>query len=136
MRLEEGFENTLYVHVALVPILDVTGEMKTKPLQHSVNELRRIGIQPDIIVARCQKMIDKEALRKIALFGTIPEKAVFCSYTVPTIYMVPLILDEQGMGDFICRRLGLQAEKPDWSRWKSFVDRLLHPKYEVKIADR
>ena len=134
MRLEEGFENTLYVHVALVPILDVTGEMKTKPLQHSVNELRRIGIQPDIIVARCQKMIDKEALRKIALFGTIPEKAVFCSYTVPTIYMVPLILDEQGMGDFICRRLGLQAEKPDWSRWKSFVDRLLHPKYEVKIA--
>ena len=134
MRLEEGFENTLYVHVALVPILDVTGEMKTKPLQHSVNELRRIGIQPDIIVARCQKMIDEEALRKIALFGTIPEKAVFCSYTVPTIYMVPLILDEQGMGDFICRRLGLQAEKPDWSRWKSFVDRLLHPKYEVKIA--
>ncbi len=134
MRLEEGFENTLYVHVALVPILDVTGEMKTKPLQHSVNELRRIGIQPDIIVARCQKMIDEEALRKIALFGTIPEKAVFCSYTVPTIYMVPLILDEQGMGDFICKRLGLQAEKPDWSRWKSFVDRLLHPKYEVKIA--
>ena len=134
MRLEEGFENTLYVHVALVPILDVTGEMKTKPLQHSVNELRRIGIQPDIIVARCQRMIDKEALRKIALFGTIPEKAVFCSYTVPTIYMVPLILDEQGMGDFICRRLGLQGEKPDWSRWKSFVDRLLHPKYEVKIA--
>jgi len=62
MRLEEGFENTLYVHVALVPILDVTGEMKTKPLQHSVNELRRIGVQPDIIVARCRQMIDSEAL--------------------------------------------------------------------------
>ncbi|MCK5592959.1 CTP synthase, partial [Candidatus Bathyarchaeota archaeon] len=98
MRLEEGFQNTLYVHIALIPILDVTGEMKTKPLQHSVNELRRIGIQPDTIVARCRKMIDPEALRKIALFGTIPENAVFCSYNVPSVYQVPLILDEQGMG--------------------------------------
>ncbi|RLI22357.1 CTP synthetase [Candidatus Bathyarchaeota archaeon] len=134
MRLEEGFENTLYVHVALVPILDVTGEMKTKPLQHSVNELRRIGIQPDIIVARCRKMIDKEALRKIALFGTIPENAVFCSYTVPTIYMVPLILDQQGMGEFICKRLGLQSGNSNWSEWKKFVDKLLNPKHEIRIA--
>ena len=134
MRLEEGYENTLYVHVALVPILDVTGEMKTKPLQHSVNELRRIGIQPDIIVARCEKMIDDEALRKIALFGTIPKEAVFCSYTVPTIYMVPLILDEQGMGEFICNRLNLQPKQPNWNEWKSFVDTLLNPEHEVRIA--
>ena len=134
MRLEEGYDNTLYVHVALVPILDVTGEMKTKPLQHSVNELRRIGIQPDIIVARCREMIDKEALRKIALFGTIPEKAVFCSYNVSTIYQVPLILDEQGMGNFICRRLRLQASQPKWDEWKSFVKALQNPKYEIKIA--
>ena len=90
MRLEEGYENTLYVHVALVPILDVTMEMKTKPLQHSVNELRRIGIQPDTIVARSPKMIDAEALRKIALFGTIPESAVFCSYNADSVYQVPL----------------------------------------------
>ena len=134
MRLEEGYDNTLYVHVALVPILDVTGEMKTKPLQHSVNELRRIGIQPDIIVARCKEMIDKEALRKIALFGTIPEKAVFCSYNVSTIYQVPLILDEQGMGNFICQRLKLQASQPKWDEWKSFVKALQNPKYEIKIA--
>ncbi|MEM2994753.1 MAG: CTP synthase [Candidatus Bathyarchaeia archaeon] len=134
MRLEEGFENTLYVHVALVPILDVTKEMKTKPLQHSVNELRRIGIQPDIIVARCPKMIDSETLRKIALFGTIPENAVFCSYNVETIYQVPLILDEQGMGDFICRRLGFSDRKPEFKEWQSFVDALLNPQYEVKIA--
>jgi CTP synthase len=134
MRLEEGFENTLYVHVALVPILDVTKEMKTKPLQHSVNELRRIGIQPDIIVARCPEMIDAEALRKIALFGTIPENAVFCSYNVETIYQVPLILDEQGMGDFICRRLGFPDKKIDFKEWKSFVDAILNPQYEVKIA--
>ena len=134
MRLEEGFENTLYVHVALVPILDVTGEMKTKPLQHSVNELRRIGIQPDIIVARCRRMITPEVLRKIALFGTIPESAVFCSYTVPTVYQVPLILDQQGMGQYICRRLRLPNRKPDWNGWRRIVDSILKPKYEVRIA--
>jgi CTP synthase len=111
MRLEEGFDNTLYVHVALVPILDVTGEMKTKPLQHSVNELRRIGIQPDTIVARCRRMIDSVTLRKVALFGTIPEEAVFCSYNVQSIYQVPLIFDEQGMGDYVCKRLCLPIGK-------------------------
>ncbi|MEM3673423.1 MAG: CTP synthase [Candidatus Bathyarchaeia archaeon] len=134
MRLEEGFENTLYVHVALVPVLDVTKELKTKPLQHSVNELRRIGIQPDIIVARSPKMIDAEALRKIALFGTIPENAVFCSYNVESIYQVPLILDEQGMGDFICKRLGFSERKQDFKEWKKFVDAVLNPEHEVKIA--
>ncbi|MEM0048924.1 MAG: CTP synthase [Candidatus Bathyarchaeia archaeon] len=137
MRLEEGYENTLYIHVALVPILDVTSEMKTKPLQHSVNELRRIGIQPDIIVARCTKMITKEALEKIALFGTIPKEAVFCSYNVPTVYEVPLILDEQGMGDYICRRLNLipkQINKHEIERWKSFVNALKNYKYTIRVA--
>ncbi|MEM2341818.1 MAG: CTP synthase [Candidatus Bathyarchaeia archaeon] len=137
MRLEEGYENTLYIHVALVPILDVTSEMKTKPLQHSVNELRRIGIQPDIIVARCAKMITKEVLEKISLFGTIPKEAVFCSYNVPTIYKVPLILDEQGMGDYICRRLGLmqnRANVEEINRWKGFVEALENCRYTVNIA--
>ncbi len=134
MRVEEGYENTLYVHVALVPILDVTGEMKTKPLQHSVNELRRIGIQPDTIVARSPKMIDAEALRKIALFGTIPESAVFCSYNAETVYQVPLILDKQGMGDFVCQRLGLSCESKDFSEWQVFVNGMINPTYEVKIA--
>jgi CTP synthase len=134
MRVEEGYENTLYVHVALVPILDVTGEMKTKPLQHSVNELRRIGIQPDTIVARSPQMIDAEALRKIALFGTIPESAVFCSYNAQTVYQVPLILDKQGMGDFICQRLSLKCDGKDFSGWQKFVDAMVNPEYEVKIA--
>jgi CTP synthase len=134
MRLEEGFENTVYVHVALVPILEVTGEMKTKPLQHSVNELRRIGVQPDTIVARCDKMIDAEALRKIALFGTIPREAVFCSYTVPSIYQVPLILDEQGMGAYICRRLRVPERKPEWLNWREFVGSFENPRYHVKIG--
>jgi CTP synthase len=134
MRLEEGYENTLYVHVALVPVLDVTNEMKTKPLQHSVNELRRIGVQPDIIVARSPEMIDPESRRKIALFGTIPEDAVFCSYNVKSIYQVPLILDEQGMGDFICKRFGFTEHKKDFRDWKKFVDAILKPEHEVKIA--
>jgi CTP synthase len=134
MRLEEGFENTLYVHLALVPILDVTGEMKTKPLQHSVNELRRIGIQPDTIVARCREMIDKETHRKVALFGTIPKEAVFCSYDVPSIYQVPLILDEQGMGSYVCQRLKITRNAPDWVEWQKFVDCFENPQHEVKIA--
>jgi CTP synthase len=134
MRLEEGFNNTLYVHLALVPILNVTGEMKTKPLQHSVNELRRIGIQPDTIVARCRDMIDNETLRKVALFGTISENEVFCSYDVPSIYQVPIILDKQGMGDFVCRRLGITKNAPEWNEWQKFVDCFENPKHEVKIA--
>ncbi len=134
MRIDEGYENTLYVHVALVPVLDVTGELKTKPLQHSVNELRGIGIQPDIIVARSPKMIDAEALRKIALFGTIPESAVFCSYNAESVYQVPLILDKQGMGDFICQRLNINCQTPDISQWQTFVDASIHPEHEVKIA--
>src|SRR5512136_1502941 len=134
MRLEEGYENTLYVHVALVPVLDVTSEFKTKPLQHSVNELRRIGIQPDTIVARSSKMIDAEALRKIALFGTIPESAVFCSYNAESVYQVPLILDKQGMGDFICQRFNYACTQPNFAGYKEFVDAIVKPEHEVKVA--
>ncbi len=134
MRIDEGYENTLYVHLALVPILDVTGEMKTKPLQHSVNELRGIGIQPDTIVARSPKMIDAEALRKIALFGTISESAVFCSYNAESVYQVPLMLDKQGMGDFICQRLALKCDTKDFTLWQQYVDAAINPEHEVKIA--
>jgi CTP synthase len=134
IRLEKGYDNTLFVHVALVPILDVTGEEKTKPLQHSVNELRRIGIQPDIIVARCSRMIGEEAKTKIALFGTIPKEAVFCSYNLPVVYQAPIILDEQGMGDYISARLKLELRKPDWSEWRRIVDSMLNARYKVRVA--
>ena len=134
MRMEEGYENTLYVHIALVPILDVTQEVKTKPLQHSVNELRRIGIQPDIIAARSNQMIDSDTLHKIALFGTIPENAVFCPYNAETVYQVPLILDKQGMGDFICQRLGLNCSTKDYTEWQAFVNAIINPEQEINIA--
>ncbi|RJX15934.1 CTP synthase [Candidatus Bathyarchaeota archaeon] len=134
LRLEEGFLNTLFVHVALVPILETTKEQKTKPLQHSVNELRRIGIQPDIVVARCRVMIEPEVQKKIALFANVEEKAVFCSPTIKCIYQLPLIFDNQGMGDYICERMGLPKKNPEWNSWNKVLQGYLHPKHEVKIA--
>lgn len=134
MRIEEGLNNVLYVHVTLVPVLDVVGEQKTKPTQHSVQELRRIGIQPDIIIARSKKPLLKEPKRKIALFCNVEEKAVFTAPDVKCIYECPIILDKQGMGDFICEKLGLPKGKPDWSQWEKIVNRFLNPTYEVKIA--
>ncbi|HJX24188.1 MAG TPA: CTP synthase [Candidatus Bathyarchaeia archaeon] len=134
LRLEEGSPNTISVHVSLVPILDVTEEFKTKPTQHSVNELRRIGIQPDVIIARSTKMIDDEARKKIALFGSIPEEGVFCSYNVGCIYELPSILDSQGMGDYICTRLGLNGRKADWSVWDRIVDSFLKTDFKIRIA--
>jgi len=134
LRLEEGYINTLFVHVGLVPHLDVTGEFKTKPMQHSIQELRRIGIQPDIIVARSREPLSGEPRKKIALFGSVEEKAVFCSPNVRSIYEVPLVLDEQGMGDFISERLGLPKRKPEWADWYQVVKSFLEATNEVKIA--
>ncbi|MDQ7038752.1 MAG: CTP synthase, partial [Aquificota bacterium] len=107
MRLEKGFENTFFVHVALAPYLTTTGEHKTKPVQHSVQELRRIGIQPDAIVVRSSKPLEPEAARKIALYATLPMEAVVNSYDVDIIYKVPLILENQGLPRLIEKRLGL-----------------------------
>ncbi len=134
MRLEEGYDNTLFIHVALVPRLKSTGEFKTKALQHSVNELRRIGIQPDIIVARSEQKIDDSSKRKIALFGTLPESAVFCSYDVECVYEVPLILEEQGMGDYIVERLRIGNPRPEWGEWKRVVNLFKKTDKNVRIA--
>jgi len=125
---------TLFIHIALVPILDVTGEQKTKPLQHSVNELRRIGIQPHIIVARCKMPLDHEVKKKIALFGNVPDEAVFTSYNVDYIYELPLVLDSQGMGDYICRLLGLHLYKANWDNWIEVVNSFKKSTVKVSIA--
>lgn len=134
MRLECGYGNVLYVHVTLVPVLDVVGEQKTKPTQHSVQELRRIGIQPDIIVARSQKPLLSEPKRKIALFCNVEEKAVFTSPDIKTVYETPLVLDRQGLGDYLTQRLELPKRKANWSGWEQTVASFTNPKYEVKIA--
>ena len=134
MRIEEGFDNTVFVHVALVPVLRTTGEQKTKPLQHSVQELRRIGIQPDIIVARSERPLEPEARRKLALYSNVPIEAVFSNHDVETIYEVPLILEEQGLGSYITRRLGLEDRRPELDAWRDFVRRVKEASRPVRIA--
>lgn len=134
MKLEEPASNIAFIHVALVPTLRTTGEQKTKPLQHSVNELRRIGIQPDIIVARSEKPITQEAKRKIALFGNVREEFVFNSYDADNIYEIPLILEKQGMFEILSKLLALERRDPNWSEWESMLDLAKSAKDQVRIA--
>ncbi len=134
MRLEEGYENTVFIHVALVPVIETTGEPKTKPLQHSVVELRRIGIQPDIIIARCKIWLDEGTKRKIALFTNVPVEAVFTAPYVDTIYRIPLVLEEEGLGDYLVRRLKLEPRRPDYSSWCNFIEAISNPVDEVAVG--
>ncbi|NPA05094.1 MAG: CTP synthase [Crenarchaeota archaeon] len=134
MRLEEGPGRTVFVHVGLVPVLSTTGEQKTKPMQHSVQELRRIGIQPDVIIARSPRPLEEEARFKIALYANLPEEAVFSNPDVDVIYEVPLVLERQGLGSYIVRKLGLEDRKPDLSDWEAFVKRVKEASRPINIA--
>lgn len=134
MRLEYGHGNVMYAHVTLVPVLDVVGEQKTKPTQHSVQELRRIGIQPDIIIARSRNPLLDDPKRKIALFCNVEEKAVFASPDLQTVYQTPLVLDRQGLGDYLAERLELPKRKADWATWERMVNSFTNPAHEIKIA--
>jgi len=134
MRLEDGFKNTFFVHVALVPTLKTTGEQKTKPVQHSVQELRRIGIQPDMIVVRCEKPLVDEAKRKIALYSNVPIEYVISNHDVDIVYEVPLTLYEQGIHKLIAQRLELDYREPDLSKWINFVNKLKNANIEINIA--
>lgn len=135
MRLEAPRGDTLLVHVTLVPVLEVVGEPKTKPTQHSVKELRAIGLQPDVIVARCESgPLPDEQKRKIALYCSVEERAVFTSVNVDPIYELPLVLEEQGMGDVVCEYLGLNDRSADWSEWRRVVDRFHAAREVVRIA--
>ncbi len=134
MRIEEGYDNTLFIHVALAPVLTTTDELKTKPVQHSVQELRRIGIQPDIVVVRSSRPLDDEARNKIALYANLPPEAVFSNPDVDTVYRVPLVLEKQGLGTYITRRLQLEDRKPDLASWEEFVRRLQEAAKPINIA--
>jgi len=134
LKLEEGQRNVLFVHVTLVPALDVVGEQKTKPTQHSVQELRRIGIQPDVIVARTNGPLMTGPRRKIALFCNVEERGVFSSADLPTIYQAPVELDSQGMGDYLVDRLVLDKHKADWGPWNRVVAAIANPHEVVRIA--
>ncbi len=127
-------ERVLYVHVTLVPHLGAAGEMKTKPTQHSVKELRSIGIQPDLIICRTEKGITREMIDKIALFCDVSPQAVFESRDVSTIYEVPLRLEKQGLGDFVVQRLGLEQRKPELENWHDLVKKIKKPTRQVRIC--
>lgn len=112
-----GKENVLYVHVTLVPYLSKSGELKTKPTQHSVKELRSIGIQPDIIVCRTEKPLSQELKAKIALFCNLKPEYVIQNIDAESLYEVPLMLEKEGLGEIICEKLGFVCTKPDLSDW-------------------
>jgi CTP synthase len=118
MELEEGNSNTLFIHVTLAPVLDVVGEQKTKPTQHSVQELRRIGIQPDILAIRCKRPLLTETRRKISLFASVDERSVISCHDVMSIYQVPEVLEEQGMLNAISEKIVMRRNKLQWSNWK------------------
>lgn len=134
MRSQVGRENVLYVHVTLLPYLTSTGELKTKPTQHSVNELRRIGIQPDVIVCRSDQPITDEIRDKIALFCDVDPQAVMPLLTLPVIYETPLILEEAGLGQLIVEMLDLPNISVDLSEWRRLVAQMKEPKESVSIA--
>jgi CTP synthase len=134
MRNDVGRDNMLYIHVTLLPYLTSTHELKTKPTQHSVNELRRIGIQPDIIICRSDYPISEGIRDKISLFCDVDRKAVIPLPTVDTIYEVPLLLEEEGLGRLVVNKLGLKARKPDLSQWQELVRRIKEPLEPVNIA--
>ncbi len=135
MRLDIGRENTLYIHVTLLPYISSTGEIKTKPTQHSVRELRSIGLQPDIIVARSDHPIGEEVRAKLSLFCDVEPRAVISLVTTPIIYEVPLILEEAGLGQFLVERLGLDhAQAPDLTEWRAVVEEIRRPKPSVRIG--
>ena len=134
MRVELGDENSLFIHLTLVPYIGTAGELKTKPTQHSVKELRTIGIQPDILICRSDRMIPESERRKIALFTNVSEKAVITSMDADTIYRIPLLLHEQGLDDIVVRKLHLEAPAADLSEWRDVIDGLTHFDREVNVA--
>lgn len=135
MRVEQGYQGSLLVHLTLVPYIGSAGETKTKPTQHSVKELRSIGLQPDVLICRSDHEISDESRRKIALFTNVDEKAVILAMDVPTIYMIPLKFHEQKLDDLVLERLALGSRPAaDLSDWQHVVQSLLHPEKTVTIA--
>jgi CTP synthase len=134
MRKDVGLENTVYIHLTLLPYISSTGELKTKPTQHSVRELRGIGIQPDVIICRADYPVDEPLKGKISLFCDVEKRAVVPLVTTPVIYEVPLVLEEARLGDFLVERLGLAATKPDLSEWRTLVAEIKRRREPLPIA--
>lgn len=134
MRFELGADRSLFIHLTLVPYIRSAGEIKTKPTQHSVKELRAIGIQPDILICRSERPVPLAERRKIALFTNVEEKAVISAIDADTIYRIPLLLHEQGLDDIVVSKLRIDVPPADLTEWKLVVEALTHPANEVTIA--
>ncbi len=134
MGIEEGKNNACYIHLTLVPYIASAGELKTKPTQHSVKDLREIGIQPDILLCRADRPIPDEERRKIALFTNVQPEAVIAALDADSIYKIPGMLHDQMLDAIVCHKLDILAKSADLSVWKKLVDSLEHPEHEVNIA--
>jgi CTP synthase len=134
LRHELGRKHAMYVHVTYLPYIGATRELKTKPTQHSVRELRSLGIQPHVIIARSDYPVSRELCDKIALFCDVDEEAVIPLETVSSLYEVPLRLEEAGLGDYIAKKLRLPDAKADLSEWRKMVDNMRSPRKPVKVA--
>jgi CTP synthase len=133
-RREAGADNVLYLHVTLVPFIEAAGELKTKPTQHSVNELRRIGIHPDIVVARSKEELSPDIREKIALFADVDVEAVIASPDVPDVYLVPSVLQGEGLDQLVCAKLGLPEGEAELGEWLDVMRRIDERHSEVEIA--
>lgn len=134
LGVELGPQDVLFFHLTLVPYIECAGEMKTKPTQHSVKELRSIGIQPDVLLCRTDRPLPESERKKIALFTNVFEQAVISLPDVDNIYQIPLHLHAQGLDELVVSRLGLKADAADLSEWERVIDRLQHPEAEINIA--
>ena len=134
MGVEMGHDRVVYVHLTLVPYISTASEIKTKPTQHSVKELRSIGIQPDILVCRSENPLPMEQRRKIALFTNVQEKAVISAYDADDLYKIPAMMHEQGLDGIVARQLGLDLPEADLREWQSIVEAKQNPSSEVNIA--
>ena len=134
MGVELGHERALFMHLTLVPYIAASGEIKTKPTQHSVKELRSIGIQPDILMCRADRPLPNDERRKIALFTNVEERAVITAIDVDSIYKIPLLLHAQHLDDIVVEKMKIDAPPADLSEWEKVVDDLTHPEAEVTIA--
>ncbi len=134
LRVELGSQKALYLHLTLVPYISTAGETKTKPTQHSVKELRSIGIQPDILVCRSERELDELARKKIALFTNVEFQSVVSLPDTDTIYRIPSILGASGLDDIVVNKLNLDCKKADFSEWDRVVDAQLNPEREIKLA--
>jgi CTP synthase len=133
-RREVGPENVMYIHVTLVPFIEAAGELKTKPTQHSVNELRRIGIHPDVVVCRSHEELSREIRDKIALFADVDPGAVIASPDVPDVYLVPQVLQAEGLDRLVCEKLGLPEGEADLGEWAELTKRIDERRELVEIA--